>query len=291
MPGDQLRRPDGGHGRRDRPEFTETGPCVPVQPGTIHPLVCGRAVWLRPGDGDDHDGPCNTATVNNTIATNVATSETSENRVETPDGTDNDKINNYNSTVCSKLEITESPVPCQKSGSDRNGETGNVANEDGTLPGRPRSTENAVQRDDWPCNTVSKPAEPVATVATIRIRDYKPLDYANRRGHCHARGRRTVDYIEKLTVRRKSGKDRAARRICKGCYQAAVRRGQVSATPLPGTIVLSSMVRTTTDLGRCVICNIGNVAYCDREMQTNICQQCYDREVRANGLAEGGAGP
>jgi hypothetical protein len=100
-----------------------------------------------------------------------------------------------------------------------------------------------------------------------------------------------VDYIEKLTVRRKQGKDQAARGICEGCYQEAVRRGQVSAIPLPGTIVLSGMVRATTDLGRCVICNLGNVAYCDREMQTNICQQCYDREVRANASAEGGAGP
>jgi len=251
----------------------------------------GGAVWLRPGDGDDLDGPCNTATVNSTIATNVATSETSENRVETPDGTDNDKINNYNSTVCSKQEITESPVLSWNSGSDRNGETGNVATEDGTLPGRPRNAENTVQRDDWPCNTVSKPAGPLATVASIRARDYKPLDYADRRGHCHTCGRRTVDYIEKLNGERKSRTNQVARRICEGCYQEAVRRSQVSAIPLPGTIVLSRMVRNTTDLGRCVICNLGNVAYCDREMQTNICQQCYDREVQANASAEGGAGP
>ena len=133
--------------------------------------------------------------------------------------------------------------------------------------------------------------ETVVHVVHLRPQDYKPLDYADRRGHCHSCGRKKVDYIEKLTGGRKSRKDQTARRVCKDCYQAAVRRDQAKAPPLPGTIVPSNMVRTTKDLGRCVICNLGKIAYCDREMRTNICQQCYDREVLAKSSAEGGAGP
>jgi hypothetical protein len=133
-------------------------------------------------------------------------------------------------------------------------------------------------------------AEKLGSPLEVSSRDYKPLDYAEHRAHCAACGRKGVDYIEKLTPERKARKDKMALRICKKCYLASKRREQTEAPPLPGTIVLARMVRTTKDIGRCSVCNLGKAVFTDKETMTNICQQCYDRETRTSGSANGGAG-
>ena len=133
-------------------------------------------------------------------------------------------------------------------------------------------------------------AEKLGSPLEVSSRDYKPLDYAEHRAHCAACGRKGVDYIEKLTPERKARKDKMALRICKKCYLASKRREQTEAPPLPGTIVLGRMVRTTKDIGRCSVCNLGKAVFTDKEAQTHLCQQCYDREARTSGSVKGGAG-
>ncbi|MCX6690466.1 MAG: hypothetical protein NTW33_00085 [Methanoregula sp.] len=126
---------------------------------------------------------------------------------------------------------------------------------------------------------------------TIRATDYKLLDLVEYREPCYVCGKKGSQYVEKLTPGRKARKGSPARRVCKNCYLAAVTRDQVSAPPLPGVIAIGRMVRISKDIGRCSVCNLGKAVFTDREAGTSICQQCYDREARATGSTEGGAGP
>ena len=126
---------------------------------------------------------------------------------------------------------------------------------------------------------------------TIRATDYKLLDQVEYREPCYVCGKKGSQYVEKLTPGRKARKGSPARRVCKNCYLAAVTRDQASAPPLPGVIAIGRMVRISKDIGRCSVCNLGKAVFTDREAGTSICQQCYDREARATGSAEGGAGP
>jgi hypothetical protein len=251
----------------------------------------GGAVWLRPGD-DERDDEMHKRTMQNTKCTkDFVHEEKGDNNDKTVNGAYNNKINNHTSITHKNSDHTvsqnvvngpDTPCPC---------ESEPVVHEEHNLPGEPPIVKDPVQNEVVAHKVNCARDETAVHVVHLRHQDYKPLDYSDQKGHCHACGRRRVDYIEKLTRERKAGKDQSALRICKGCYLAAVRMGQASAPPLPGIIVLSRMVRTTKDLGRCVICDLDKVAYCDRETQTNICQQCYDREARATGLAEGGVGP
>lgn len=43
------------------------------------------------------------------------------------------------------------------------------------------------------------------------------------------------------------------------------------------------------DIGRCSVFNPGKAVFSDLEFGTRLCQQCYDREARAAGLADGDA--
>ncbi len=252
----------------------------------------GGAVWLKPGDDDDEDETHKRTTQNTTCTTGAVHDKCGDNGNQTENGAYNNKINNDNSITCGKPGYGVPEVVANGPGSPCACEPGNGVHEDHNLQPWPPIARGTVQDGVGTHNGNCAPAKTAVHVVHLRPQDYKPLDYADHRGQCHACGRKTVDYIEKLTGERKSRMDQAARRICKGCYLAAVRVGQASEPPLPGTIVLTRMVRTSKDLGRCVICNLGKITYCDRETQTNICQQCYDREVvRANGLAGGGAGP
>ena len=97
-------------------------------------------------------------------------------------------------------------------------------------------------------------------------------------------------YIEKVTPTRNARKNKMAIRICKKCFETAKRKEQTKAPPLPGTIVLGRMVRTSKDIGRCSVCNIGKAVFIDKEAQLHLCQQCYDREARAPGSVKDGAG-
>ena len=124
----------------------------------------------------------------------------------------------------------------------------------------------------------------------IASRDYKLLDHPDYRARCPACGQKGSDYIEKLTPERKARADQTALRICKVCYKTALKREQGERPPLPGILAIGRMVRISKDIGRCSVCNRGKAVYHDPEAGTRVCQQCYDREARATGPAEGGAG-
>jgi len=103
-------------------------------------------------------------------------------------------------------------------------------------------------------------------------------------------GRRSAEYIEKVTPTRNVRTDKMAIRICRKCYERATRKEQTRAPPLPGIIVISRMVRISKDIGRCSVCDMGKAIFLDTKAQLHLCQQCYDREARAPGSVKGGVG-
>jgi len=122
----------------------------------------------------------------------------------------------------------------------------------------------------------------------VSFLDFKPLDYSDRHLKCALCGRRSAEYIEKVTPTRSARKDKTAIRICKKCFEAAKRREQPKAPPLPGIIVIGRMVRISKDIGRCSVCDMGKAIFLDTKAQLHLCQQCYDREAQARGSVKGG---
>jgi hypothetical protein len=131
---------------------------------------------------------------------------------------------------------------------------------------------------------------PTGTPPYARALDYKALDHAEYRAHCHVCGRKGVDYIEKLTAERKARKDKNAHRICKACYQASVRLEQSEIPILPGAIVASRMVLTTKQLGRCSLCNLEPVRWIDPGSQNHLCDFCHERVAREESSREQATG-
>ena len=168
-----------------------------------------------------------------------------------------------------------------------------AANEPDNGAFNPPILKTPPQIDDTIGSTVPPPAESAANnphLQHISSRDYKLLDHAEYHTRCSACGHKGTEYIEKLTPERKARADKTARRICRVCYKTARKREQNEGPPLPGILAIGRMVRISNDIGRCQVCNLAKAVYRDHSAGTSICQQCYDREARAVGSAEGGAG-
>ena len=104
---------------------------------------------------------------------------------------------------------------------------------------------------------------------------------------CSVCGKKGSSYVEKFTAERKARpKDqRDARRVCKACYKAAVKAEQEASVPLPGTVVVSRCERVTAGIGKCSVCGIVRAEWIDREAGVKLCEHCYGRGVREEGLA------
>jgi hypothetical protein len=117
---------------------------------------------------------------------------------------------------------------------------------------------------------------------TIHTTDYKPLDVPEPRTSCYSCGKKGSWYVEKLTAERKSRpKDQQdARRVCRKCYDIAVRRDRAAAPPLPGMIDLHGMERHSPNIGKCSVCNLGVATYLNKETGVKLCEPCHTREVQ-----------
>ena len=175
-----------------------------------------------------------------------------------------------------------------------------AANENRSPP-KPAGSENiAPSHPPINCCNCSKPAANVQQTTdpaakddrTIRARDYKPLEPPELKTLCFACRRRGSWYVEKLTPYRNSRprEQQDARRICKACYKEAVRAEQMASVPLPGTIDISRCSRITADIGKCSVCGIAKAVWIDREAGVILCEHCYGRGMREEGLREGVVG-
>ncbi|MCX6689860.1 MAG: hypothetical protein NTZ39_09280 [Methanoregula sp.] len=166
----------------------------------------------------------------------------------------------------------------------------NAANEIQSLPDTAQSVNAPPHCVPIVSSTCCKHAEMVLQTTpsaakhdrTIRAHDYKPLDIPEPHASCFSCGKKGSWYVEKLTAERRARPkdDQAARRVCRKCYDAAVRRDRAAAPPLPGVIDLSDMERHAANIGKCSVCNLGSATYFNKETGVKICEQCHTREVQ-----------
>ncbi|HVP94443.1 MAG TPA: hypothetical protein VMS89_04645 [Methanoregulaceae archaeon] len=251
----------------------------------------GGATWLRPDDDHDDDDTDNIAATFSTFSAGAERTANEDKSVENQNApcTINKKFNN--DSTFSKQENTEHPVPSRNSIHNHTCEMKHAERDGGNFTLSPPISK---QTSNYAANMYSsnpeaaERAEKEGSLLNISSRDYKLLDHPEYRTTCSVCGRKGSDYIEKLTPERKARDDKTALRICKSCYKTARKREQGESPPLPGTIVLARMVRTTKQLGRCSVCNLGRAVFTDKEAGIYLCQQCYDREARTSSSANGG---
>jgi hypothetical protein len=237
----------------------------------------GGSVWLRPADPDDRDGSGGDVEGNGRSAEVSAETISHESGGEIANGLSYNNKYTLKSTNSGELQHTVSPKcagacdvlsACECPTSAPNTSSEGIR-------------EPIVKQDSQsPAISPGTVRNPTGTSPIARALDYKALDHAEYRAHCHVCGKKGVDYIEKLTPERKARKDKNAHRICKVCYQASVRLEQSAIPILPGAIVASRMVPTTKKLGRCSLCNLEPVKWIDPGSPTHLCDFCHDRVVR-----------
>ena len=132
-------------------------------------------------------------------------------------------------------------------------------------------------------------AERPAPPRIIRARDYKKLEPPEPKTPCYTCGKKGSWYVEKYTAERRARpKDKQeARRLCRSCYNAAVKAEQTASVPLPGTMDVSRCSRVTADVGKCSVCGIAKAVWIDREAGVKLCEHCYGRGVREDAQEAG----
>jgi len=147
------------------------------------------------------------------------------------------------------------------------------------------------------CCTCSKSAAPVQQTTTpaakqyrtIGAGDYKKLEPPEPKTPCWSCGNKGSRYIEKYTKERRARPrdQQEARRICRSCYNDAVKAEQMASVPLPGTVDVSRCTRVTADVGKCSVCGIAKAVWIDREAGVKLCEHCYGRGVREDARGVG----
>ena len=116
----------------------------------------------------------------------------------------------------------------------------------------------------------------------IRAKDYKKLEVPEPKTPCWSCGSKGSWYVEKHTAERRARpKDQQqARRICRSCYNEAVKAEQTASGPRPGAVEISRCSRVTADIGKCSVCGVAKAVGIDREAGVKLCEHCYGRGLR-----------
>jgi hypothetical protein len=161
-----------------------------------------------------------------------------------------------------------------------------------SLPGAARTTNPAQPVSPDSYSTCSKTAEmtpdpdPPAVnkgpPRPIHAKDYKKLEVPEPKTPCYSCGKKGSWYVEKYTAERRARpKDqRDARRICRSCYNEAVKAEQTASVPLPGAVEISRCSRVSADIGKCSVCGVAKAVWLDREAGVKLCEHCYGRGLR-----------
>jgi len=133
------------------------------------------------------------------------------------------------------------------------------------------------------------PAENKDPSRSIRASDYKKLEVPEPKTPCWSCGKKGSRYIEKYTKERRARpKDQQeARRICRSCFNEAMKAEQTASVPLPGTVDVSRCTRVTADVGKCSVCGIAKAVWLAREAGVKLCEHCYGRGVREDAREAG----
>ena len=133
------------------------------------------------------------------------------------------------------------------------------------------------------------PAENKDPPRSIRAGDYKKLEVPEPKTPCWFCGKKGSRYIEKYTKERRARPrdQQEARRICRSCFNEAMKAEQTASVPLPGTVDVSRCTRVTADVGKCSVCGIAKAVWIDREAGVKLCEHCYGRGVREDAREAG----
>jgi hypothetical protein len=132
-------------------------------------------------------------------------------------------------------------------------------------------------------------AEKPEPTRSILARDYKKLEPPEPKTACYVCGKKGSWFIEKFTKERRARpKDlQDARRVCRSCYNDAVKAEQMASVPLPGIVDVSRCTRVTADVGKCSVCGIAKAVWIDREAGVKLCEHCYGRGLRESAQEAG----
>jgi len=124
---------------------------------------------------------------------------------------------------------------------------------------------------------------------SIRAGDYKKLEIPEPKTPCWSCGKKGSRYIEKYTKERRARPrdQQEARRICRSCFNEAVKTELTASVPLPGTVDVTRCTRITSDIGKCSVCGIAKAVWLDREAGVKLCEHCYGRGVREDAREAG----
>lgn len=115
------------------------------------------------------------------------------------------------------------------------------------------------------------------TPGAIRSSDFCEIDRGFDSGPCDCCGFQWVHFQERMTRERLYSPPRMNQKICKACYEKARRNEAASIRTLPQMIDPVALVRLTTDLGRCQVCDTFKATWHDPVTRTAICDSCRFR--------------
>jgi hypothetical protein len=259
--------------------------------------MAGGTVWLDDSQGPDRDDPTESRQSSCTITEGSVRSKAADSSGESDVLCTNTSFTVQKSESGGKTDLTNGDGAAGPSACSYACDSGNsVRPESKTDPG----LRNGEPEGPKPPITSRRPAEHSAGMGisaagqenrqvagnpterrSIKAADYKKLEIPEGRTVCYCCNRKGALYVEKFTAERKARpKDQQdARRVCKVCYNAAVKKKRTESPPLPGTISLASIQRISSSVGRCSVCDLAPAVYLDRETGVRLCEACYSREA------------
>jgi hypothetical protein len=259
--------------------------------------VNGGACWLDrdPKSGDDDDGAGPFTALQHVYSNFTATAVNQNGKPGAPGSSKEDDCTNNSVLKEGHLQQNRNYGGSQISGKNADRclhDSENAVNKNRSLPGTAQTENPAPPGSPDSYSTCSKTAEmspdPELSAVNkdlgrpIRARDYKKLEVPEPKTPCWSCGKKGSRYVEKYTGERRSRpKDQQqARRICRTCYNEAVKAEQTASVPLPGAVEISRCNRVTADIGKCAICGVAKAVWLDREAGVKLCEHCYGRGLR-----------
>lgn len=120
------------------------------------------------------------------------------------------------------------------------------------------------------------------SLSSISPLEYVRIDGLPDRHRCCVCGKRPTQYQERMSAKRLQGPPRSNLMLCSSCYTRAVSRTAASVIPLPGVIDTGQMIRRSSSIGRCHLCDLRPAVWSDPASRTNLCDSCYQRNTQGN---------
>ena len=116
------------------------------------------------------------------------------------------------------------------------------------------------------------------SLTSIQPQEFFPVDGLPDHRRCSVCGKRPTQYQERMTIARMQDPPRSNLMLCPSCYNRAVSRAAASIIPLPGVIDTTLMIRQTSSIGTCHLCDLRPAVWSDPASRTRLCESCYQRE-------------